>query len=70
MKICNNKKYRTRSGQVVVIDRKRVKQSLHPVRGRLIRSPLEPLSLSWTEDGYYYPQNGAHRHDLVEVVND
>lgn len=67
MKICNNKKYRTRDGQAVVIDRKRVKQSCYPVRGRIIRVLREPLDLSWTEDGHYFHQGSRARLDLVEV---
>lgn len=64
--ICNNKKYRTRSGYPVVIDRKRCAGWPYPVTGRLIRSPNKPALLSWTEEGHYL--RGSYQLlDLVEV---
>lgn len=69
MKICNNKKYRTRDGRPVVIARKRVKGSCYPVRGRFAKGLRIPVTLSWTEDGRYLlpHQKGCSHLDLVEV---
>lgn len=67
MKVCNNKKYRTREGMAVVINRKRVKGSAFPVRGRVVSGLRGAFGLSWTEDGHYLYQDGSSRYDLVEV---
>jgi len=73
--ICNNKKYRTRDGQDVVIDRKRCAGWPYPVTGKLIRSSGKPVRLSWTEEGHYLKKSHQHLNldgnpwllDLVEV---
>lgn len=69
MKICNNKKYRTRIGQCVVIDRKRSGSKAYPVTGRIIGPLSGPRRIRWTSSGRA-SIDWLTPFDLVEVVND
>jgi hypothetical protein len=65
MKICINKKYRTRDGKEVTIYRTDAK-GVFPVHGSIIQNYGETCS-SWTSEGRYYDDLSADDKDLVEV---
>lgn len=72
MKICNNKKYRTRSGLKVVIDRKRSGYKYYSVTGRVYETNGHVRLLHWSAFGkyFYFGSKEEHPYDLIEVVND
>lgn len=66
MKICNNKKYRTRSGYDVIIDRKRSSCKACPVTGRILGLLIVPKKMTWTSEGLVNG-NCTTTLDLVRV---
>lgn len=68
--ICNNKKYRTRSGFRVTIDRKRMADSTFPVIGWIYAESGRRYQEAWTSDGHGQLGGCNSPWDLVEVVND
>lgn len=71
MKICNNKKYQTRSGHRVIIDRKRSSIESYPVTGRVVWGDGRPdLLVCWTIDGAQFAHGLSNYLDLVEVCED
>ena len=67
MKICNNKKYRTRSGRRVIIDRKRTACSVYAVTGWIVTNDGKRHRESWASDGKYLRGECINPWDLVEV---
>lgn len=65
MKICNNKKYRTRNGQAVVIDRKRANHLFYPVTGRFADGSRD---LRWARDGRFLYEAKETGLDLIEYT--
>lgn len=69
MIIQNNRKYRTREGLEVVLDRKRSKQWVHCVTGRALKPGERLEHCTWTVHGSFI-EGREHPYDLVEVSRD
>ena len=67
MKICINKKYKTRDGDEVIIYRTTADGS-YPVHGSVIYSDGSESLESWNAKGYYYDLHDRDGQDLIEVV--
>lgn len=65
--ICNNKKYQTRSGCRVTIDRKRMADSTFPVIGWIHSKNGIKHRDAWTSDGHDLLGGLTSPWDLVEV---
>lgn len=69
MIIKNTRKYQTREGFKVVVDRKRMKGCRHCVTGRILTPCHGWIDSSWTVQGAFL-HKGKHLYDLVEVPKD
>lgn len=70
MIIKNNRKYQTREGFKVVIDRKRIDGRRHCVTGRVLNPRHGWIGSNWTVEGAFIVPERRHQYDLVEVPKD